>query len=172
MVKLIRICLLIAVALSSCSKQIDENHNALEIQFATDVPLIDMNKSIQVMVENKEIFYKSGSKINLVIYNRSSYSLYFDNDAHPIMLLTSDDNLHWKEVKNAVTYAVPMDLAPEGTVLLDIENTFVRPVLDESNFTTGNNYLSLRIVVVGEVMENEMRTGEYVGAYVDAVMQP
>ncbi len=88
------------------------------------------------------------------------------------MLLGNSDDLHWTEVKNAITYTATMILSPEGTVLLDTQYTSVKPILDQSGFDTNGKDILLRIVIIGEIMNGEVRTKEKVGAYVDVVLKP
>jgi hypothetical protein len=87
-------------------------------------------------------------------------------------LLSSLDNLQWVEVKNGITYSGNnLKLSPAGTVLLDFALTGVKPIFDQSGIKIEEE-VPLRIVIIGEIMESENRTGEKVGAYVDVVIKP
>jgi len=162
---------ILAVVLFGCSKQSKASVSELEKQFSTAFPLDDMNKSLQIALESKTASFTPGSEIDLIVYNKSPYSLCFDNSSR-MRLLGSPDNLQWAEVKNAITYSATMILSPKGTVLLDTQYTWVRPILDQSSLNVQQTDILLRIVIVGEVMEKENRTGKKVGAYVDVVLKP
>lgn len=159
------------VALCGCSKHLDTNVSELERQFSITVPLSDMNNSLQIATNSQDSTFKSGSEIELTIYNKSLHSLYFDNITH-MRLFSSSDNLHWTEVKNAITYTATMILSPEGTILLDTQYTSVKPIVDQSEFDINGEDILLRIVIIGEIMNGEVRTKEKVGAYVDVVLKP
>jgi hypothetical protein len=162
---------LLTIALLSCAKQSNTNSDELEKQFSTVVPISDMNRSIQVVVDNKNTSFKSGSEIVLIIYNKSSDFIYFDTSSF-IKLMGSSDDLRWVEVKNAITYMDTILLSPEGIVLLDSQYTVVQPILDQSVLDAGNENVRGRIVVIGEIMKGETRTGQKVSAYVDVILKP
>jgi hypothetical protein len=164
------ICLSIIILLS-CAKQPDADMGELENQFSNLLPLADMNKSLQIAVSTQEKSFKSGSEIELTVYNKSPHSFYFDNDTH-VRLLGSSDNLLWTEVENAITYSATMILSPKGTTLLDTQPTWVKPILDQSVFDAKKGNVLLRIAIVGEIMDGEIRTGKQVGAYIDVVLTP
>jgi hypothetical protein len=168
--RLVMSFLLIVIVLG-CSRQPGTNLSELEKQFTTTVPVKDMNQSLQLAVDGEEKSFRAGSRIRLIIYNKSPYFVYFDNESH-IRLLSNLDNHQWVDVKNAITYSDTMLLSPKGTVLLDHQYTLVRPILDQSDFSRENSDIPLRIVVVGEIMKDETRTGQNVGAYVDLVLKP
>ena len=83
----------------------------------------------------------------------------------------SSDKLRWVEVKNAITYMDTILLSPEGTILLDTQHIEAQPVVDQSTLEAGNEDIRVRIVVIGEIMKGETRTGQYVGAYVDVTLE-
>ena len=157
--------------LLSCSKQPNSSMSEPENRFSTAVPLTDINKSLQIVLNSKETSFASGSEIELMVYNKSPYYLYFDNDSH-MRLLGSSDNLHWIEVKNAITYSATMILSPQGTILLDTQPTWVKPILDQSSFDAKRVDFLLRIVIAGEIMDGDNRTGKKVGAYIDVDLKP
>ena len=76
------------------------------------------------------------------------------------------------EVKNAITYSGTMLLSPQGKPLLNLQYTDVKPILDETNLSGSNTSVLLRIVIIGEIMEGDTRTGKNVGAYVDVFLKP
>jgi hypothetical protein len=162
---------LLAVLLSGCSKPTNANVGELEKEFLTAVPIVDMNKSLQVVVDSNNEAPKNGSEIGLTIYNKSSHTVQFDNSSF-VKLLGSTDHLHWFPIKNGLTYLAHMSLSPQGTLLLDLSNTWVRPILEPVEFGPDKSDVLLRIAVVGEIVEDDKPTGEKIGAYVDMVLQP
>ena len=60
---------LFAVIGVACSAQSNENISELDNQFLTAVPINDMNKSLQVVLEDQGSYFEWGSEINLLIYN-------------------------------------------------------------------------------------------------------
>ena len=76
------------------------------------------------------------------------------------------------EVKNDITYSATMFISPQGTLLFDLQYTWVQPNLDGSNLRSSNTKIPVRIVVIGEIMEDNTRTGKNVGAYVDVFIKP
>jgi hypothetical protein len=162
---------LLAVILSGCSQPTNANIGELEKEFLTAVPIVDMNSSLQVVVDSNDASPKNGSDIGLTIYNKSSHSVQFDNSSF-VKLLGSTDHLHWFSIKNGITYLDHMSLSPQGTLLLDLSNTWVRPILEPIDFGVDKSDVLLRIAVVGEIVEGDKLTGEKVGAYVDVPLKP
>lgn len=157
--------------LSGCSEPPTAGSKGLEQEFATVIPIVDMNKSLQIVLNNKETSFKSDSTIEFEIYNKSPNYLHLDYVAH-IKLLGSPDRLHWLELKNGFTYAASeVILSPEGTPLLDDQHGWAIPLLDPMHFKIDRDNL-VRIVVIGEIMEGDALTGETVGAYVDVLIEP
>lgn len=78
----------------------------------------------------------------------------------------------WVEVKNGLTYSGSRILSPQGNALLGFDPTWARPELDNAVFKDNKTDRLVRIVVTGEIMENDVRTGKFVAAYVDAYLTP
>src|SRR6266498_2283643 len=157
------------IILLGCSKQPELSE--IEKQFLLIVPVADMNKSLQIVVDSKESSFESGADISLLVYNKSSNSIYFDNSSYASLLLNLDD-LQWLDVMNGITYFGTRKVSPQGTSLLDFVHTVVRPILDPTVLDVGNKNIVLRIVIVVEIMEGATRTGKNVGAYVDVISNP
>jgi hypothetical protein len=169
-IRLVMIFSLCLTILLSCSKQSDINTSVIEKQFSTVVPLTDMNKSLQIVVASDDKSFQLGFDIPLLVYNKSPHSMFFDVNSHIRLLRSTGDR--WVDVKNALTYSGTMLLSPQGTPLLDLQYTDARPILDEGNLSASNTDILLRIVVIGEIMEGDTRTGKKVGAYVDVFVKP
>jgi hypothetical protein len=164
---LFSLCLTI---LLSCSKQLSTNTSEIEKQFSTVVPITDMNKSLQMVVDSQERYFPLGSDIPLIVENKSSHFISFDVNTHIRLLRIRGSQ--WMEVKNAITYSGTMLLSPQGKPLLNLQYTDVKPILDETNLSGSNTSVLLRIVIIGEIMEGDTRTGKNVGAYVDVFLKP
>jgi hypothetical protein len=156
--------------LAGCSKQSNINTSVLEKEFLTAIPITNMNENIQIVIDSKEPSIKPDSTIGLTIYNKSPHSISFDNTSF-VTLMGSVDNQHWFPVENGITYTDRMLLSPEGTVLLDLYYTWVKPILPASPGTDTKEVL-LRIVIVGKVMDGDIVTGQSVGAYTDVHLKP
>ena len=170
MTKRLFLLLLLTVTLLSCSKLPSANAEELEKQFLQIVPLSDMNKSLQLTVDGEKTFFEPGQEIALTLHNESPYSLSFDTSPL-VMLLGSQSNSQWVDVKNAITYSGDLELSPNGTILLDTRSVVVKPDLDQSVFNLKKD-VNVRIVIIGDVIKDENPTDEKVGTYVDVVMKP
>ena len=129
-----------------------------------------MNKTLQLSVAGDQKAFQFDSEINVRIHNMSRYSVMYDA-ALPPRLFTLKDG-EWVEVTNEFTYRGGGAMSPKGTILLDEIVTSVKPVLDKSVLDSGQHEVSLRIAVICEIMENDVRTGKLVGAYVDVILNP
>ena len=138
------------------------------------VPLTDMNKSLEIAVArdvaSNEQSFRLGSDIAVEVFNKSPH--YISSDFNSQIKLLIYENNQWVEVKNDNTYSGNMLLSPQGTLLLDLQYTWVQPNLDGSSLNSRNTKIPVRIVVIGEIMEGDTRTGKNVGAYVDVFVKP
>ena len=141
----------------------------MEQKFQTAIPVTDMNGSLQVKVESGEKIYPLDSEIPLTIINTSPHSIFFAIDSHIKLLMIED--AEWIEVNNVITYSGLLVISPQGTPLLDDASTRVQPEVTEKLRSAKEKEL-LRIVVTGEIIENDKPTGKLVGAYVDVYVTP
>lgn len=170
--QLVIIFLLLAGILLGCSQTSATSISELDKQFATAVPPADINKSLQIAVDNEESsLVQSNPDIALLVYNKSQDTINLDNGSF-VRLLVSTDKLHWVDVENEIVYEGPMTLSPKGTPLLDVQYTWAKPILDRASLSTGNQEILLRIVVIGEILEGDTHTGQNVAAYVDVFLTP
>jgi len=121
-------------------------------------------------VETDEKTFRKGSEISLIIYNRSPNFILLDGSSYIRLLHVLDSE--WVEIVNELTYSGSRLLSPQGTILLETAYTKVQPVLEENEVNNSDGEVLLRIVVIGEVVENDIRTDNLVGAYVDVYMAP
>jgi hypothetical protein len=163
--KRILIIFLLLTTLLGCYSRLDTVPNNMEEQFLTAVSVSNMNESLQLKAEGDQESFHLGSKIPLLIYNESPYSIFFVGDAYLKLFIIKDGK--WAEVKNELTYSGSQVLSPKGTLLLDQSNTWAKPALTEDEVNSDQKDLPLRIVIIGEIIENDIRTGKLVGAYVD-----
>ena len=170
-IKLVALLFFSLTFLPACLNKPDGGTSEIEKQFSTIVPVADMNQSLQMVVDSNETSFQVGSDIPLIIYNKSQNSIFFDVNSY-VKLLIGIGN-QWVEVKNALTYSGTLLLSPQGTPpLFDLTYTWAQPVITEDILNTANTDILLRIVIIGEIMEGETRTGKNVGAYVDVFLKP
>lgn len=168
-INILIVWLLLSV-LSSCSNRPDTVSNPMEIQFSTAVPITNMNKSLELKANSDERIFHYGSRIEIKIQNKSRNTIFFPEDTFVKLLFFTDGK--WIEVQNKINYSGSIVLSPQGTPLLDSDYTLVKPMLDENVLSNDQKELPLRIVVTGEIMKNDVRTEEFVGAYVDVYIIP
>ena len=168
--KFLIIFLFLAITLTGCSELLSTESEELEKQFLQIVRVSDMNNNLEVLLDDERTSFESGEEIFLTLHNKSPNSLYFDTSSL-VILLASQDSHKWIDVKNAYTYSCDLELSPNGTILLDTQSVTVEPILDRSSFNSKKD-ITIRIVVIGEIMDGKNRTGEKVGTYVDVVLKP
>jgi hypothetical protein len=114
------------------------------------------------------VSFKYGSDISLIFENLSDQKLFFDTDNFVRLYVVRDSQ--WFEVRNKRTYSGELLLFPMGTPLLDNNSVKVRPALDNIPPIQNSDDL-LRVAVVGEILRDDVRTGDLVGAYVDVIIE-
>jgi hypothetical protein len=167
MIKIIErvLTIVLIIVLSGCAIFLNAASSRMEEEFATIVPIDDLNKSLQLKVYGNEQTFSFGSDIPLLVYNKSSHRILFgENSRIKLFVLHGDE---WLEVENEILYTGSTLLSPQGTPLLDLSNTWVKPAFDKDIVESDKKETLLRIVMIGEVMKNDVQTGELVGAYVD-----
>ena len=168
--KSILILLLFLSTISGCSDRVQSTSTELEEKFQISVPIADMNKSLRLNIEGDEKTFRRGSDIPLLFQNRSPHFIFFTAENYIKLFMTRD--AEWIEVKNELTYSGNKALSPQGTPLLDLDHTWARPALDDNAFKDNKTEILTRIVMTGEIMENDKPTGDLVGAYVDVYLTP
>lgn len=164
-IKHITIIGLMIISLVECSSLPNTDTSDIQELLGVDGSVSNVNASLQVKVEGDKKSFPLDAEITLLIYNESSRFLLFTGE-HYVRLLTLNDG-EWIEVANKLTYSGSQTLSPKGTILLDQTSTWAKPQITEQIFTPDEKVLPLRIVVVGEIVENDVRTGEFAAAYVD-----
>ncbi|SRR6266496_5578833 len=163
--------ILICFILTSCLNSQSAVPKSLEEEFNTDFPVSDMNKSFQLKVDGDTNIFQKDSEIPVVFNNTSPVTISFQTDSFLKLLIIKDNK--WIEIKNQYSYSGPLQIAPQGTILLDNNTATVQPELDDHLISTNKNHLVLmRILMVGEVLNKDIHTGRFVGAYVDVFLKP
>jgi len=157
------ICILLFTVLG-CSESKNDSTIAEETAFLATLSTADVNQSLQLSTEGNSKSYSLGSKIDLIINNLSSFSIVMD-ETTPIKLLTTQDH-KWIEVENEITYSGEQVLSPKGTPLLDLGFFPIQTTIE------GDKELVLRVVVTGEIMKDNIRTGDLAVAYIDINLTP
>jgi hypothetical protein len=169
-IKSILIISLLLTAVLGCSTGPDRVPHTLDEEFLTTVSVINLNESLRLKVESDQESFQLGSKIPLLIYNESPFSIFFTGEEYLKLFMIKDGK--WTEVKNELTYSGSQELSPKGTILLDQSNTWAKPALTKDEVRNDQKAFPLRILIIGEIMENNIRTGKLVGAYVDVHVTP
>lgn len=152
-----------------CSSQQNTVSSKMEEEFQSIFPSMTFNESFQLDVYSDENIFKSGPDIPLIFTNKSPHQILFPTDSFIRLFIIRDDE--WLEIDNKNTYSGLLILDPEGTPLMDFNVTGVRPAID--NFGTSKRKVELlRILMIGESIENNIHTGKLVGAYVDVYIRP
>ena len=167
--KLVLSSLLLLTTLIGCSTEREQVSEGIEKKFQTLIPVIDMNKSFQIKVDNDQNTFQRDTDIRLIINNKSSHSITFALESYIKMLIIRHQE--WMEVGNVISYSGLLQILPQGTLLLDTRTTRVQPILISDNFENTERTL-LRIVMIGELTENDKPTGKMVGSYVDVYITP
>jgi hypothetical protein len=159
--------IVICVIFSSCSNQIKSEK---EIAFSKLFPDVSFNKEIQQIVVRNEINQKIGQSIFLRLENLSSSTIVFPTDYGVKILTYSNDRKLWKEIMNEGVY-LPPDSHPvlkpyneDGLRFLGIP---LSPVLEDTS-----DEISVRIVVIGTVYEDDQATDKLLGSYTDLTLSP
>jgi hypothetical protein len=132
--------------------------------FLSTLSTTDVNQSLQLSVEGDNKSFLFGSEIHLVVNNFSSSSIVLDSPT-PIKLLMIQDS-KWVEVDNEITYSGEKNLSPKGTILFDTGGIPIQPAIQ------GDKELTIRAVVTGEVIKDNIRTGNLAVAYIDLYLIP
>lgn len=157
--------------LSACSSHLNTTSKDLEQNFKIVVPITDMNGSLIIAIDSDKEVFRPDDKIPLSVENMSAQKIRFDYADNYIKLFIVRDN-QWIEVENDLTYSGSRILSPVGTLLLNLDYTWVRPVFKEDMFDAKNKERLLRIVMIGEILERDLPSGNQVGAYVDVYIRP
>lgn len=159
----------LAHVLIGCSKSPDAQVSKSEKQFATAVPITDMNNSLSLIVDSNQQSFASDTDIPIILKNKSSQHIVFDENSHVKLLINTDNQ--WTEIKNGITYSGAMTLSPSDVLIFNEQYTWVRPLLDGFDFGERNSPVPLRIVITGEMMDGDVPTGNKVGTYVDVLLE-
>ena len=144
--------------------------NAVEENFQAIFPQVAMGDSFQLNVVADETTPTPNSEIRLSIINKSTHFISFPPDSDVKLFVLKDSE--WVEVRNKITYSGLLQLYPQGTLLKDTRTSWVHPVLDDNMMDNEKKEILLRIVMVGEIVEEDVYTGVLVGAYVDVFLVP
>lgn len=153
------------ITLTSCSKSQISGSSDKEKKFQAIVPFSDVNKSLQLEVYGDDKKFQPGSQIHLRLYNKSPYSIQFETNSHMKLLLFI--NQKWIELENGDTYSGKLILSSQATPLLNSNTTWVQPIVDLTSLEKSKEDFVVRIVIIGEFVENQTPNGMPVGAYID-----
>jgi len=142
-----------------------------EKQFAAKVAVADMNKSLNMKLIGEQEYYLPGSQIDLILENRTSDTISF-NEGEQIKLLANIDS-QWIEIANDHTYSGTMLLyPPQSQQGLNFGSTTVKPNLEQNIPDNEDSLIPLRVVVIGEIKNADNTVERKVGAFVDVLIKP
>jgi hypothetical protein len=159
----------VQLVLAGCAMKSTASNNDIEEKFQALFPDVGMNDSLQLNVISDEATLRPDSEIRLSINNKSNHFIDFALDSYVRLFVFSDSE--WVEVDNQITYSGLLQIFPEGTPLKDSRTTRVQPIIDQTIMSKDEKEILLRILILGEIIEDETRTGEKVGAYVDVFLR-
>jgi hypothetical protein len=154
------------VILASCSNKIKSDK---ETAFSELFPEVSFNKEFRQTVVRNEINQKNGPSIYLRLENLSSSIIVFPEDFGVKIFTYSKEQKEWLELRNDsvyITNTIPM-LKPKNQGPLRFMGVPLSPVIEG----TGHE-ISIRIVVVGTVYEDDKATDRLTGAYTDLTLSP
>jgi hypothetical protein len=162
------ILVLVLISLLGCSGGANTVSDDMEIKFQATFPGVEMNKAFSLKVRTPEKTYQLGSGILFTLNNLSPHRISFPPDS--FIRILAKNNGEWIELDNSATYSGELVLAPQGTLLLDRGLTGLRPVVPANKLNEVEDELLVRIVMVGEIVKDNVPTGQYVGSYIDIPM--
>ncbi len=163
--------ILVCFILTSCLNSESAVPRSLEDEFNADFPVANMNKSFQLKVDGDTSIFQKDLEIPVVFNNTSPNTISFQTELFLKLLIIKDNK--WIEIKNQYSYSGPLQIAPQGTLLLDNSTATVQPELDDDLISTNKNHLVLmRILMIGEILDKDLHTGRFVGAYIDVFLKP
>ena len=162
------VAFLVLFSLLGCSKSVSTN---MEEKFREVVSVNDLNKSIELKVDDNKDVFPNGYDIPILAQNKSPYFLFLNLEENYIRLFTIRD-AEWVEIKNGLTYSGSRILSPHGNALLDLEPTWARPEVEDAILEDNKTEVLVRIVMTGEIMEKDKPSGKFIGAYVDVYVRP
>lgn len=171
MIKSLKLALIsvLLVSLLACGEKSPLESRDLDNKFEEKFPLDDMNNSLQLGLDGEDNTFAKNSDIPIYIYNKSGNPISINNNVNMMLFMAGDSD--WIEIKNALTYPDSLPIAPQGTPLLDFRYTWVSPVLSEELLVATTEYITIRILILGELMENDQGTGDLIGAYIDVFVK-
>mgnify|MGYP007068807750 CR=1 FL=1 len=153
-----------AMMLGGCAPKLAWEDNDA---FADFLAIKDVNDSLAVTYLDFMSEGQIGSSISLDIRNSSNNKIGFPDDWGVRIYLKTDDV--WMEVSNKTTYYQTHEivLEPANDEFGSVGSTIANPdILNESNPVT------IRVIVVGNIMNGDVLTDEQAAAYVDITLHP
>lgn len=168
---------LLILAVSACSNNQPNISKDLQESFQEMIPIADTNTNLSIkIISDGQNENKSGFDIKILVENISKQNILFPVNSKVIRVFIIRNNT-WMEIKDTVKYyssIVGGDsfiLPPRGEQQPNTFTTVVRPVL-EPNAKDEGKQETMRILIVGELMDDNKKTSIPVAAYVDLFMNP
>jgi hypothetical protein len=159
------------IGLIACS---DKTTSAKDRSFAElmPIPFNEMNDEITLTLPNlpNEVYVpRLGDFIELAVNNRFNEVVVFPSDYGVGMYLYNSEDEQWAKIKNLANYYPTgnRQVSPKG------DNTLGQILISAiPDLPITSNPVELRVVVIGTVYHDGVRTNKQVGAYIDITLQP
>ncbi len=169
--KVFFVSVILTCIICACSNvQLEDDVSPLEKSFLKLIAVDDVNDSLHVdIVYDERTEYKYGDDIVVLIKNTSNQEIFLPSKPSALRAFVLSDN-SWVEVKNDITYL------GDGVVLAASEDALsqlingIRPVINSELEGFGNE-VNVRVLIMGEFIVNEKKTGTVIAAFADLVMR-
>ena len=158
--------LLLAVFLSSCGLGAFEN-SVESKAFEEIYSDCEINTVVQFLPPQQDV-YKTNTSVNLNIHNTSPEPVIFPHDFSLRIVFFDTAEQVWRDIKNDAQYLplAPLILDPVNSGFGSYEVVSVFPVLSD------DIPISARVVVSGNISDEDGKIGKCVGAYTDILITP
>ena len=158
------------VILSLCVLSLVSCQHERDVAFTSLIPVNHPNKEVALSLLTNPDNIHPGSSIHLLLDNCSQNSISFPADFDLRIFAYLDEEMVWVEVENSVTYLPPDKpsvLASREEVPFNQTVLLVRPVM-----TNAVNATYLRIMVSGNVLEENEPTDQQVVSFFEVELKP
>jgi hypothetical protein len=174
--KLLKLILIVAamIAIFGCARNDLAVSNELHEAFLQLISIEDINNSMQVTVVESEVTQPTfGSEVEIFIQNVSTEKeIYFSPEESLALRIFVNSNNRWIEIQNADRYTGEGGVLDTKGQITSDWITGVRPVLELNLLKEIDNPVIVRILVTGELIVGNEKTGTPVATFIDLIMKP
>jgi hypothetical protein len=154
----IRIILFLLIV-SACQK------NGPEKMPGIDVPTQNINNQLNITAPNEINTFKIGDNVRFVLANISNNPIILPEN-YGVHIFTNQDN-KWKIIDNNFEYP-----SGEKEVLPKQNQQFREVVFAIHPIVEGNQPVTIRVFIVGNIHKDSSSSGQLAGAYIDVNLKP